>query len=374
MVSDNYKAFQNEGISKIVEPAMAHGETQIKLLIRNYLVNQWGETEMFRNIDRVIARVMNELPAETPNKDAIFKAFKISSQSWYNIVRNQIRPIVVKLGILNKSPVDGKWIQRAYKKIESTKLIPIEPPTNVTPNYMGVMALELARLNTIIKEMARFGLTTEYIPQQTPISVFAQLEMAIRYRRNVEQAREKLEDSELIVRFSQHFDCSERCSMWQGKLVHLLAPSKNVIPSVMTTQEIKTLAKSNNKDYIEQFETDITLNGETVYSYKAITSVKDEYGWNNNIHTGFNCRHYLKSANDVKKDPIPGDQIREARKSNAKLRNMERRIRNLKKDYALLIDDRERMKASNYITQAVKEYYSFAKENRVIAYGWRLEI
>ena len=374
MVSDRYKPFVDEKLSKVVEPLMSQGETKIKLLIRNYLVNQWGEAEMFRNIDRTIEQTLNALPAETPNKDAIYKAFVISSRAWYNIVRNQIRPIIVRLGIVNKSPVNAKWIQRAYKKIESKKLIPIRPPVDITPDYMGVMYIELERLNTILKEMARFGLTTEYVPQQTPVSVFAQLEMAIRYRKNMEQLQEKLVDSELIVRFSQHYDCSERCAMWQGKLVHLLAPAKGATPSTMTTKQIKELANRNHSAYIEQFETGITINNEPVYSYKAITSVKDEYGWNNNIHTGFNCRHYLKSSTNTKVDPIPGVDIRNARKANLKLRNLERRIRNLKKQYTLVYDDKERMIASNEITRATNEYYDFAKKNRVMAYGWRLEI
>lgn len=374
MESDNYKAFQNEGISKIVEPLIAKGETQIKLLIRNYLVNQWGENEMFRNIERTIERVMNQLPADTPNKDAIYKAFKISSQIWYNNVKNVIRPLVVRLGILNKSGVNARWIERAYKKIPNVEQIRLKTPTAMLPDYMGVLTQELTKLNFVLKEMAKFGLTTEYIPQKTPVSIFAQLEMAIRYTRNMEQVKEKLEDSELIVRFSQHFDCSERCALFQGKLVHLLAPSIKTPPAVVDSKTIKQIANSDNQSYIEQFETGITLNGEKVYSYLAITQVKDQYGWNNNIHTGFNCRHYLKSASDKKRDEIPPGVIKEARIANSKLRNMERSIRNLKKQYALLYSESERTKASNAITQATKEYFSFAKDNRVVAYAWRLEI
>jgi hypothetical protein len=351
MVSDNYKTFQNEELSKKVEPLVANGELRIKLMIRNYLLNSWSEQELMRNIDKTITSVMTQLPKDTPNPVDIFKAFKTSSRIWYNVTKNQIKPIVLKLGIYNGKRVDAKWIQKAYSQIDTLKRpIVVATPQEVRVQTGELIYNELIRLDKILKKLSKTGLNTEYTPQKTPMSVFAKLEMDIRLLNNMEQLQDKYLDGEIIVRFSQHYDCSERCEPWQGKAVHLLAPAIN-----------------------EKLETGLDWNGEPVYSYQAITTKRDKYGYQNNIHVGWNCRHYLKPVEDKRRDPIPKGVIAEARKSNQALRYKEKKIRDMKRQYNLLLDDKSKTILSNEITEETKRYFQFAKNNKVIAYGWRLE-
>ena len=354
MALDNHKAFINESLSKVIEPILTNAELEIKLLIRNYLLNRWDKNEMAINIDRLIARAMNKLPTDTPNKEELFMGMKRSSIVWYNTIRNQINPILIKLGIYTgQKQVNGKYITLVMNKIEpkGDKLV-LKSYPEVMPGYNEKLVEELLRLNYILKEMASYGLQTDYVAQQTPISLFAKLEMANRYNNNMGQLRDKLESGEDVVRFSQHRDCSKRCESWQGKAVHLMAQAIN-----------------------DKFETGLRLpTGETIYSYQGITSQLDKYGWRNNIHTGFNCRHYLKNINDTKPDPYDAGTIKAARKANHTLRNMERAIRNLRKQYHLFIGDRARRLARLKIDEEVARYYQFAKDNKVVPYGWRLEV
>lgn len=350
MELDNHKAFINESLSKVVEPILTNAELEIKLLIRNYLINKWDKQEMALNIDRLIARAVNKLPADTPNKEELFLGLKKSSVIWYNQLRTKMMPILMRIGFyIGETKVNGKTIEIAMDKIN--------PETKKLKGYdqfggSEKLVEELLRLNYILKEMASYGLQTDYVPGQTPISLFAKLEMANRYNNNMGQLRDKLESNELVVRFSQHRDCSKRCEPYQGKAVHLTAPAIN-----------------------DRFETGLRLsNGEPILSYQGITSQVDKYGWRNNIHTGFNCRHWLKPVSDTKPDPYSADTIKKARKANHDLRNMERAIRNLKKQYHLFIGKNERRIARLKIDEAIEKYYKFAETNKVVPYGWRLEV
>jgi hypothetical protein len=351
MASD--KPFINEALSKKVEPLMVKSELQIKLLIRNYLINNWDKSELTNQIDKVIQMTVNQLPKEIPNKDEIYLGFKKSVQMWYAQTKYQIQPIIIRLGTYSKERVTGKWIERSINIIETKeKLQAIKALPEVIPGASAVLYTELNRLNYLLKELATYGLQTDYVSGQTPMSLFAKLEMVNRYKNNMEQLSEKLDSGEEVVRFSQHRDPSERCAPWQGKAVHLLLPAVNA-----------------------KFETGLRLpTGEAIYSYRAITTQVDAYGWKNNIHVGFNCRHSLKNIEDRKPDPYTVEEIKRGRKANAYLRNLERQIRNLKKKYALIIGDNPRREMRYKIDEATANYYKFAKENKVVAYGWRLEV
>lgn len=353
MELDNHKAFINETLSKTVEPILTNAELEIKLLIRNYLLNRWDKNEMAVNIDKIIARAYNKLPQDTPNKEEIYLGLRKSSVIWYNNLKNIINPMLIKMGIYTKEKVNGKFVELAINKIEIKGDKPyLKSMPELYPGANEKLIEELLRLNKILKELASYGLQTDYVAGQTPISLFAKLEMANRYNNNMGQLRDKLEGGEELARFSQHRDCSKRCEPYQGKAVHLTAPAIN-----------------------EKFETGLRLpTGEPILSYQGITSQLDKYGWRNNIHTGFNCRHWLKKVDDTKPDPYKAETIRAARKANHTLRNMERAIRNLKKQYHLLIGANERRTSKMKIDEAIATYYKFAETNKVVAYGWRLEV
>lgn len=375
MALDNHRAFINENLNKQIEPLLVNAELQIKLLIRNYLINNWNKNELAANIDRIIARAINQLPQETPNKEELFLGLKKSSGIWYNNIRNQLNPILIRVGILTKQKVDGKFIELAINKIETGKdRLVLKSQPELSDLATVQLVEQLTKLNYILKEMASYGLQTDYVPGQTPVSLFAKLEMANRYNNNMTQLRDKLEGGEQIVRFSQHRDCSERCVLFQGKAVHLLAPAIGSPPTQLNSKQLKTYGKQNNQGFVKQFDTGIRLpDGEMVLSYQAITSIVDERGWQNNIHKGFNCRHYLKDIDDKKPDPYEAKTIKASRIANHNLRNMERAIRNLKKQYYLLIGKNSRRILRIKIDEAIKKYYQYAKDNNVVAYGWRLE-
>jgi hypothetical protein len=346
------KPYVKEELTKQIEPKLVNAELQIKVLIKTYLLNRKSDFELFNKIDMVIMRTMNALPQDTPDKDIIYQGLRRSSIDWYSLTKNKLNPIIFKLNIKLKEPVSLNKIERAAINITPEKIIPPKQAmTGLLPDTMGLYK-ELNRVNVILSELATYGLKTDYTLGETPMSIFAKLEMTNRFNVAMTQYQDKLETGEQIVRFSQHRDPSERCQHWQGKAVHLLAPAIN-----------------------DKMETGIKLKtGEIVYSYQGITNQVDEYGNRNNIHVGFNCRHYLKPVADNKPEPYSAAAIKAARASNYQLRNMERAIRNLKKKYKLLIGDKEKTSLSNKITDATKLYFKFAEVNKVVPYGWRLEV
>lgn len=375
MALDNSNPFVNEQLSRIIEPLLTDAELKIKLHIRNHVVNRTRTTELQGNIDWTIKSVIVRLPADTPNKDAIYLGLRQSSVRWYNEIKNELSPIIVKLSQLTKGKFDGETIEKANQVFRpQTRPLSLRSLPEVRIDDFAELYKQLDRLDNKLAQLADYGLTTDYRPgSQQPMSLYANLEMANRLNNNLTQVRDKLLTNEQTVRFSQHRDASERCSIWQGKVVDLLAPAPNA-PRIVETSEIKQIAKGKGLEaYRKQFETGkFTESGEPIYSYIAITNVVDEYGYKNNIHVGFNCRHSLKKESDRKPDPYTQGQLQKARQINYNMRKLERSIRNLKKKYALMVTPENRAKVSQRITEATNYYIDYAEKNNFKPIYWRL--
>ena len=374
----NSNPFVNEQLSKVVEPLLTDAELKIKLIIRNSVVNRRPTAELQGSINWVITGVMARLPQETPNKDAIFLGLRKSSTRWYNEVRNELAPIMFKLNQITGGKFNGSTIERAVAKFKpDTRPLSLRSLPEIRLENYDELWKQLDRLDTKLAQLADYGLTTDFRPgTQQPMSLYANLEMANRLNNNLGQLREKLLEQEQVVRFSQHRDASERCSIWQGRLVDLIAPAINNPPRVVETDEIKSLGKGKGVEaYRKQFETGrFSESGEPIYSYQAITQIQDEYGYQNNIHVGFNCRHSLKKQDDRKPDPFTKEQIQKARLVNFNMRKLERSIRDMKKKYALMLTAENRAKISKRITEATKYYIDYAEKNGFKPIYWRLTV
>lgn len=156
------------------------------------------------------------------------------------------------------------------------------------------------------------------------------------------------------ARLSSHPDCSKRCEPWQGKIVDIQAETSEL-------SGFRMLAK---------------INGETVYCLNDIINQVDKYGYKNNIIVGFNCRHHLHLLN-VKDSEFTKEDIEKNRKINAKLRAMERKIRELKQKALLFRQAKDFKNAKIYEEKArllIEKYKKYAKENNYAWHEYRIKV
>ena len=145
---------------------------------------------------------------------------------------------------------------------------------------------------------------------------------------------------------SSHPDCSKRCEKWQGKLVSLTDHSK-----------------------YSGFRVG-KVDGQWVYSLTDIMAQKDKYGYNNNIISGFNCRHRLYPYRGQKPPTeYTKEEIRQQREIEQTIRAMEREIRAEKEHLEFL--KKAYPKGVRAATQRVKakiaQYKAFCDRN---GYAW----
>ena len=107
-------------------------------------------------------------------------------------------------------------------------------------------------------------------------------------------------------------------------------------------------------------------------------NVVDDYGYQNNIYIGFNCRHRLIPYHG-QHAPTKYDERdnKEQRKIENKIRQLERKIRSMKQQYELLLKDYQLTKSKEIklhleslkanIDKLVAYYKRFCEEN---GYAW----
>lgn len=185
------------------------------------------------------------------------------------------------------------------------------------------------------------------------VSLYAKAEREIRYDQQLKMIAEARASGNPLQWISSHADCSKRCAPWQGKLVHLSAPAIN-----------------------SRFETGLTVDGYTVYSFEALTSKKDERGHTNNVIVGYNCRHFLIPYRPGSHPPARyrEETIKTERAVTARQRRMEKTIRQLKYQYEMLkdVDPEEAKRIFRRRRELRKEYIEYSKAHNAAFYPWRL--
>ena len=187
------------------------------------------------------------------------------------------------------------------------------------------------------------------------ISIFAKSEIDLRAEEQQKKLDSLLKHGYTLCWLSSHANCSKRCAPWQGKLVDIRNYSK--VPS---------------------FKMGRKVDGYEVYSLPSIMAQTDRYGYHNNIINGFNCRHHLIPYTKGSKPPKPyaDEEMEKERRIEAKLREMERQIRYLKR-MAKLYNDIDRKLAriyANKAKEATKRYKAFAKKHGYQWHSYRIEV
>lgn len=182
-------------------------------------------------------------------------------------------------------------------------------------------------------------------PGKRKITIWQKAELDIRHKAQLEMLDDLRSRGVRYAWASSHPDCSERCERWQGKLFDISSDSDRFL-----------LGK---------------LDGIEVYSLKKVMSQKDQYGYENNIISGFNCRHYLipyeKGVKPVTE--YSAEEVARERMTNSELRSYERKIRQLKNKAGLMaqIDVKESKRIMSEARKLTAEYKQFAEKN---GYAW----
>lgn len=339
--------FINESVSKLVEPILINAEVDIKVEIKKCLLYGVPFDKMQKSISKIIDSAIKELPIQL-NK-AEYKAGLISSSmKWYKILFKGFEELRMRAkGVLT---AQGKVLPKTTMGM--IKAIDRMPnATYQRYRYVGYPNVDdyQQKMNEAINQMSRSPL--ENVGGQRKMTLFAKTELDLRHQAQMEKLEQKKSEGKTLQRFSQHASCSERCEPWQGKLVDLYKPPIN--SSMWTGEKYK---------------------GEKIYSYTGITSKVDEYGYQNNIYVGFNCRHKLLDPDRDIVIEYTKEEIEKDRELNAKSRQMERYIRNAKKTYLLSEDKEEAKKWRLKSRQMTAKYREFTKKNDMVYYEWRIAV
>ena len=316
--------------SKVL-PIFEEAETRIKLAILSAFLTMQPKYLLLYTIMSIIKGVSNKLPTEMTNKEAYINGLYKSSLRWIKLSYD--RP---KIKYLETKQRVEEIIPSNYKapKLDTPVNLDRFINTNRTKLNMWAEAKGTPFITNYYKEIEQRikvlsenpSLTSE--PGKKSISLWQKAELDVRYEHQMDMLYELIEKGVEYAYISSHPNCSKRCETWQGSLVSL------------TKRAISPQQKIKNFNYDKRsFECD-KVDGKTVYSLTDIMNCVDEYGYQNNIICGFNCRHRLS---EYKGQHAPTDydktDIKEQRKIENKIRALERKIRALKKEYELLKKD-----------------------------------
>ena len=316
--------------SKVL-PIFEEAETRIKLAILSAFLTMQPKYLLLYTIMSIIKGVSNKLPTEMTNKEAYINGLYKSSLRWIKLSYD--RP---KIKYLETKQRVEEIIPSNYKapKLDTPVNLDRFINTNRTKLNMWAEAKGTPFITNYDKEIEQRikvlsenpSLTSE--PGKKSISLWQKAELDVRYEHQMDMLYELIEKGVEYAYISSHPNCSKRCETWQGSLVSL------------TKRAISPQQKIKNFNYDKRsFECD-KVDGKTVYSLTDIMNCVDEYGYQNNIICGFNCRHRLS---EYKGQHAPTDydktDIKEQRKIENKIRALERKIRALKKEYELLKKD-----------------------------------
>lgn len=342
-----YNPFANATLLKQSVPVIDRAEIEIKNTIMNGVL--WGvsQASLYKKINKIINKCIDNLPADFPDANKTRQELASSAVVWYQGFQRSI--MLLSLFLIDETrEIPHYSVLKPLTPAEINKM-----PTDIKVSYVSKLKSQIVKLTNLpIKDYK----------QESSLSIWARSEIDIRANEHKKKINELVAEGKTIRRLSSHADCSERCEKWQGKLVDLVKPPIN-----------------------SKLETGDLIQGEPVYSLEAITSIRDKYGYRNNIITGFNCRHRLVEVDSKQLDYAPG-VIKRERAINAKMRALENATKKPLKEYQALRSVKLKGKDINelngdYVRKKWQDYLlarsravDFAKKHDLPVYDWRMEV
>ena len=221
------------------------------------------------------------------------------------------------------------------------------------------------KLKERMKELAEAPITTNE-PNKKRISLWQKAELDIRHEKQMQMVEDARNSGDDLYYISSHPDCSKRCEKWQGCLISVTKHAENPQTSVKTFNYNK-----------KRFQVG-TIDGIPVYSLKDIMACETGYGYNNNIISGFNCRHHLIKYQSGKSKPkeYSAEDVKRMREINDNIREAERHIRELKTEqemYRQVGDKKNYWRLNRDIINAINELRKFCNENGFAFQEYRIK-
>ena len=304
-------------------PIYQKAETRIKALVLLAFIHAWPEIVLRSKITAIILAVEAKIGLDAYNRGLRNFAIKL--------MREQYRKPLYQFKdqFPDKKPIDFKYLKNEAKG-------------GTYYDYPKELKKRITQLTNEVTTASEDG--------KKPISLWAKAEIDTRQEHNQEMIDDLIEKGELVCYISSHPNCSKRCAKWQSKLVHL---TKHSLYGNFLVGKI---------------------DGRNVYSLTDIMAVKDKYGYNNNVISGFNCRHYLipyKGQNPP--THYSKEEMKDERKIEARIREMEREIRKEKQRLTLMekgdLDYKRQKRKVDYM---VERYKAFCKKMGFPSYDYRI--
>ena len=358
-------------------PIFNEAQKKIKALIINYFWLGLSIIGLRLKIKQVIADVKAKIPSDLHDRQAYINGLIKNTNELLNIYfvraaayfkkakeiyENTLDPNIVSTKLANmkiKSPKD---------LAEAIKLAP-KHQKDIWASQKGAVRLPQydKKIKEYINKISDLEITTSEKGKKS-ISLWQKAELDIRHEKQMKMVDDLKRDGVDLCWLSSHPDCSERCEVWQGELVSLTKHAKNPQTKIKDYSDI-------NKDRFIVGEID----GHKIYSLPDIMKVQDKYGYENQIISGFNCRHHLHEyhAGSVAPTEYTAEEIKQQRAIENKIRAMEREIRHLKtklKGYTIIneIDKNNVRKLKALIKQKVQAYKKFCQKNGYAWYEYRI--
>ena len=301
-------------------------------------------------INKIAEEFSKKLPEDLIDKDSYISALKKNGIAWLlayktkaNSLFNQLQANLV---------LDTKELIKIPKSSLKTPKTVIQF-INDNPKIKGFPNMQNygREMSKIMKDLGYKSADTE-----TGATLWQKVELDLRHNAQLEKISQAMTSGNDLWWLSAHVDASERCAPWQGKLVSMSMPPIN--------KAMYTGKKAGRTP---------------IYSFTGITEQVDKYGYKNNIIVGFNCRHRLIPYNGettIRPDPYSAKDMKLERKLNSKMREFERKIRNLKAEarvkYAAGFK-KEAVELSRQATNLKKAYIQFAQKNDLVWYDYRIK-
>ncbi len=203
--------------------------------------------------------------------------------------------------------------------------------------------MRIAKMNVVLRD--RLG---------RRMSVRNLAEMQVRFEEQQNDCKRLKDKGVEYVVATSHNNASERCQPWQGKIFKLDAEIGSVeIGKHIFKGEPKPIGK--------------TPDGKPCYSLREAMS----YGF-----LGYNCRHRLieYTKGMIMPKPYPDRQVKNERAKEKHIREMERKIREKKRQSMLTTDKEERKKLQEETKELEKDYWKYCKENDYPVAEWRTRV
>lgn len=335
-------------------PIFQKAETRIKMLILFFFINMKSKAELRLRINAIISLVAKKIPMSLENRDAYINGLFATSNKMISLFYDKPRINFDKyVNVIKNNFPKGENMPKIDTPKDLLNIVNTKPSA-LKVNMWSESKASVRVMNynkeiqSYIGNMSKTTMVTSESGKK-PISLWQKAELDIRHQKQMDKLQELKDDGIQYAWTSSHPDCSERCEPWQGKLFDI----------------------TSEHSELSGFRMDKKLDGNQVYCLNEIMNQVDDYGYKNNIISGFNCRHYLipyqKNIKPVSE--YTKGEIAKQRKIESNIKDMERKIRYLKQQEIGYnkSNAKSNFKYSSLIKKKIEQYKQYCNAN---GYAW----